>query len=252
MPAPRPAHAQETRDLQNLYSYFLWIPTLRAVLEAITDALTTLVGDHGLYAVFALMLVDAVFPAASELVMVYAGAVAAGAFAGQSVVLFGEAIDSESWAYVAMAISGTLGYLVGSILGWGIGLYGGRPLIERRGRFLHLTPENVDRAERWFERFGDWAVAISRVTPVIRSFISIPAGVVRMPLGRYTLLTIPGSAVWCFGLAGIGWALGSKWEEFHHAFRYAEYLVVAAIILLVVAVVVRHRRTSGAPSGDAA
>jgi membrane protein DedA with SNARE-associated domain len=214
------------------------------VFEAITDALTTLVGDHGLYAVFALMLVDAVFPAASELVMVYAGAVAAGAFTGQSVVLFGEPIESEAWAYVAMATSGTLGYLVGSILGWGIGLYGGRPLIERRGRLLHLTPENVDRAEHWFDRFGDWAVAISRVTPVIRSFISIPAGVVRMPLGRYTLLTIPGSAVWCFGLAAIGWALGSKWEEFHHAFRYAEYLVVAAIVLLIVAVVVRHRRTT--------
>jgi len=222
------------------------------VLEAVTDALTRLVGDHGLYAVFALMLVDAVFPAASELVMVYAGAVAAGAFAGQSVVLFGEPIDSDAWAYVAMAASGTLGYLVGSILGWAIGLYGGRPLIERRGRFLHLTPENLHRAEDWFDRFGDWAVAISRVTPVVRSFISIPAGVVRMPLGRYTLLTIPGSAVWCFGLAGIGFALGSKWEEFHHEFRYAEYAVVAAVVLLVVAAVVRHRRGASAPSGDAA
>jgi len=214
------------------------------VLEAITDALTKLVGDHGLYAVFVLMLVDAVFPAASELVMVYAGAVAAGAFGGQSVVLFGEPIDSDAWAYVAMATSGALGYVVGSILGWAIGLYGGRPLIERRGRFLHLTPENLHRAEGWFDRFGDWAVAISRVTPVVRSFISIPAGVVRMPLGRYTLLTIPGSAVWCFGLAGIGFALGSKWEEFHHEFRYAEYAVVAAIVLLVVAAIVRHRRST--------
>ena len=214
------------------------------MLEAITDALTKLVGDHGLYAVFVLMLVDAVFPAASELVMVYAGAVAAGAFGGQSVVLFGEPIDSDAWAYVAMATSGALGYVVGSILGWAIGLYGGRPLIERRGRFLHLTPENLHRAEGWFDRFGDWAVAISRVTPVVRSFISIPAGVVRMPLGRYTLLTIPGSAVWCFGLAGIGFALGSKWEEFHHEFRYAEYAVVAAIVLLVVAAIVRHRRST--------
>lgn len=214
------------------------------MVETITDALTTLVGDHGLYAVFFLMLIDAVFPAASELVMVYAGAVAAGAFAGQSVVLFGEPIDSELWAYVAMAMSGTLGYLVGSILGWGIGLYGGRPLIERRGRLLHLTPENLHRAESWFERFGDLAVAISRITPVIRSFISIPAGVVRMPLGRYTLLTIPGSAIWCFGLAGIGYALGSKWEDFHHEFRYAEYAVVAVLLAVVAAAIVRHRRSS--------
>src|SRR5215208_7490040 len=148
-----------------------------SILSAITDALTELVGDHGIYAVFVLMFVDAVLPAASELVMVYAGAVAAGAFAGQSVVLFGEPIDSDAWAYVAMATSGALGYLVGSTLGWAIGLYDGRPLIERRGRFLHLTPENLHRAEGWFDRFGDWAVAISRVTPVVRSFISIPAGV---------------------------------------------------------------------------
>jgi membrane protein DedA with SNARE-associated domain len=214
------------------------------VLSAITDALTALVGDHGVYAVFALMFIDAVFPAASELVMVYAGAVAAGAFAGQDVVLFGEKIDSHFWAYVAMATAGTLGYLLGSIAGWAVGLYGGRPFLERRGRFLHLTPENLHRAENWFERFGDLAVLISRVTPVVRSFISIPAGVVRMPFGPYTLLTIPGSAVWCFGLAAIGWGLGSKWEEFHHAFRYADYLVIGAILALVVAAIVRHRRTT--------
>ena len=214
------------------------------MLEAITDALTALVGDYGLYAVFALMLIDAVFPAASELVMVYAGALAAGAFAGQDVVLFGETIDSEPWAYVAMATAGTLGYVLGAIGGWAIGLYGGRPWLERRGRFLHLTPENLHRAEDWFERFGDLAVLISRVTPVIRSFISIPAGVMRMPLGRYTVLTIPGSEVWCFGLAAIGWALGSNWEEFHHQFRYAEYVVVAALVLLVVGMLVHRRRAS--------
>jgi membrane protein DedA with SNARE-associated domain len=214
------------------------------VLSAITDALTTLVGDHGIYAVFILMLIDAIFPAASEIVMVYAGAVAAGAFAGQSVVLFGHEIQSDGWAYFAMAMAGTLGYVVGSILGWGIGYYGGRPLIESRGRFLHLTPENIHRADQWFERFGDLAVAISRITPVIRSFISIPAGVVRMPLGRYTLLTIPGSALWAFGIAAVGYYLGSKWETFHHDFRYAEYVVVAAIVAVIVAAVVRHRRAS--------
>jgi len=244
MPEEDAPDAPNIADLQNLYRRRRRIHTLRRVLEAITDALTTLVGDHGLYAVFALMLIDAVFPAASELVMVYAGAVAAGAFAGQQVVLFGEPIQSDAWAYVAMATAGTAGYFIGSILGWGIGLYGGRPLIERRGRLLHLTPENLHRAEAWFARFGDLAVAISRVTPVVRSFISIPAGVMRMPLGRYTLLTIPGSAIWCFALAGIGWALGSKWEDFHHEFRYAEYVVVGAIVLVIVAAVVRHWRTT--------
>lgn len=214
------------------------------MLEAITDALTALVGDHGLYAVFALMLIDAVLPAASELVMVYAGAVAAGAFAGQDVVLFGERIDSEGWAYLAMALAGGVGYLLGSIAGWAIGFYGGRPFLERHGRWLHVTPERLAHAERWFDRYGDWAVAISRVTPVVRSFIAIPAGVVRMPLLRYTLLSIPGCFLWAFAFAGAGYAAGASWEDFHHEFRYAEYAVAALIVVFVVAAFVRHRRTT--------
>jgi membrane protein DedA with SNARE-associated domain len=213
-----------------------------SILSAITDALTELIGDHGIYAVFVLMFVDALLPAASELVMVYAGAVAAGAFAGQSVVLLGEPIESNFWAYVAMASAGALGYILGSIAGWAIGYYGGRPFVERRGRWLHVTPHTLERAEAWFDRFGDWAVAIGRVTPVVRSFIAIPAGVFRMPLGRYTLLTIPGSVLWAFAFAGAGWAAGSQWEDFHHSFRYAEYVVAAAILVLVVAGVWRHRR----------
>ncbi|MDP9491526.1 MAG: DedA family protein [Actinomycetota bacterium] len=215
-----------------------------SLLTAISDALTEIVGDHGVYAVFILMLVDAVLPAASELVMVYAGAVAAGAFAGQNVVLFGQRIDSDPWAYVVMAMSGATGYIVGSIAGWAIGYYGGRPFLESRGRWLHVTPHTLDRAESWFARFGDWAVAIGRVTPVVRSFIAIPAGLFRMPFGRYTLLTIPGSVVWAFAFAGAGWAFGSRWEDFHHSFRYAEYVVAALILAVIVAGIVRHRRSS--------
>ena len=155
-----------------------------------THAVTSAIGDYGLYAVFGLMLVDAVFPAASELVMLYAGALAAGAFPGQDVILFGAHIDSTFWGYAAMALAGTLGYLVGSIIGWGIGRYGGRPFLERRGRWVHVTPASLDRAEAWFSRWGDWAVLFGRVVPVVRSFISIPAGVLDMPLGRYTVLTV--------------------------------------------------------------
>src|SRR3972149_12322550 len=98
-----------------------------SVTSSITDAVTSLIGDHGLYAVFLLMLVDAVLPAASELVMVYGGALAAGAFAGQDVVLFGARIETPAWAYVAIAASGTLGYLLGSLAGWAIGAFGGPP-----------------------------------------------------------------------------------------------------------------------------
>jgi membrane protein DedA with SNARE-associated domain len=213
-------------------------------VAGITSHLTSLIGDHGLYAVFGLMLIDAVLPAASELVMVYGGALAAGAFAGQNVTLFGSEISSNAWAYVAIALAGTLGYLLGSLGGWAIGLYGGRPLLERRGRWFHLSGERLDRAERWFDRWDDWAVLIGRVTPVVRSFISIPAGVFRMPFWRYTSWTAIGSAVWCFALAGAGLGLGRSYETFHHGFRYADYAVAAAILALAAYLLVRKWRSS--------
>jgi membrane protein DedA with SNARE-associated domain len=200
-----------------------------SILSEITDLLTTVVGDYGLYAVFILMLVDAVLPAASELVMVYGGAVAAGAFAGQSVQLFGWTLDPGLEAYLGIALAGTLGYCAGSALGWWIGARGGRPFLERHGRWLHLDEAKLGRAERRFERWEDWAVFLGRVTPVVRSFVSIPAGVFRAPFRRYNVLTLLGSAIWCFAFAGVGWALGTQWEDFHHAFHYVDYAIVALL-----------------------
>jgi membrane protein DedA with SNARE-associated domain len=207
------------------------------VLASLTGSVTSFVGNHGVYAVFALMALDAVFPAVSELVMVYAGALASGAFAGQHVVLFGSRITTPFWAFTTMALAGSIGYVLGSIGGWAIGRYGGRPLAERHGRLLHLGPERLARAERWFDKHDDWAVVIGRVTPVVRSFVSIPAGIFRMPLGRYTLLTIPGSVAWAFAFAGVGWAFGHNYARFHHAFDIA---LVAGAVLLVLYLVVRQ------------
>ncbi len=211
-------------------------------MHGITDAITSAIGDYGLYAVFLLMLVDAVLPAASELVMLYAGALAAGAFAGQQVTLFGADIDSTAWAYVAMALAGVLGYTLGSVVGWAIGRIGGRPFLERHGRWVHVTPDRLERAESWFDRYGDAAVFFSRLVPVVRSFISIPAGVVRMPLGRFTMLSFLGTLPWCFGFAGAGLALGTGWERFHHAWRYADYVVVALAAAAVLWVAYRMMR----------
>jgi membrane protein DedA with SNARE-associated domain len=207
------------------------------LVASVTGSVTSFVGDHGVYAVFLLMAIDAVFPAASELVMVYAGALASGAFASQHVVLFGHEIEPGFGAYVTMSLSGTLGYLVGAIGGWAIGLYGGRPLVEKRGRLLHLGPERFARAERWFDRHDRWAVLLGRVTPVVRSFVSIPAGIFEMPLGPYTLFTLVGSALWAFAFAAIGYAVGSNYERFHHFFDIA---LVAGAALLVLYLVVRR------------
>jgi membrane protein DedA with SNARE-associated domain len=206
------------------------------VLASVSGTITTFVGDHGVYAVFVLMAIDAVFPAASELVMVYAGALASGAFASQHVVLFGHQIDSGGWAFLTMALAGTLGYLVGAIVGWAIGRRGGRPFVERHGRLLHLGPGRIERAERWFDRHDRWAVLLGRITPVVRSFVSIPAGLFEMRFWPYLWLTALGSAIWAFVLAGIGYAFGSNYERFHHAFDLA---LVAGAALLVLYLVVR-------------
>ena len=213
------------------------------LLASVTSSLTDEVRNHGLYAVFVLMAIDAVLPAASELVMVVGGAVAAGAF-GASFSLFGTDLAHGFRSYLAVALAGTLGYLVGAIVGWWIGLYGGRPLLDRYGGWLHLGPEQLGRAEEWFDRYDDWAVLVGRVTPVVRSFVSIPAGIFRVPFGRYVVLTLIGSAIWCFALAGIGWALGSSYESFHHKFGFVEIAVVAGVLIGIAYLVLRRRRAN--------
>ena len=215
-------------------------------MHEISEFVTGAIGDYGLYAVFLLSVIDAVLPAASELVMVYGGAVAAGALSGHEVTFFGLTVEGTAWAFVAMAAAGTIGYVLGSLAGWAIGLYGGRRYLERHGRWLHVTPAKLERAEAWFERYGDAAVAIGRVLPVIRSFISIPAGIAEMPAARYTALTVLGSVPWYFGLTAVGLAVGSGWERFHESWRYADYAVLALVLFGALFLVARARRKRSA------
>jgi len=206
-------------------------------------SITSFVGDHGVYAVFVLMLAAAVVPAASELVMVYAGAVAGGTFASAHVVLFGHRIDTPAWAYVTMAVTGVLANTIGAVIGWLIGDYGGRPLLERFGKWLHITPQRIARAERWFDRFGVLAVPLGMTTPVIRSFVAIPAGIARMPLSRFVPLALIGCIPFCFGLAGGGWALGSSYGRLHHDFNYVS-IAIGVLVVALIGYLIWRRRSS--------
>lgn len=203
--------------------------------------MTSILAHHGVIAAFVLMAIDAVFPAFSELVMLYGGALASGALT-HKLDVFGSQQTGTN-AYIAIALAGTIGYLLGSLAGWAIGYYGGKPFLERRGRWFHLDAARLDRAERWFRRWEGWAVLIGRVTPVVRSFVSIPAGLFETPLLRYTVLTAIGSAVWCFAWAAAGWGLGTSWEGVHKGFEYVDYVVVAAIVLFVAFVILRGVRS---------
>ncbi len=204
-----------------------------------TAHVTHWIAAHGLTAVFVLMAIDAVLPAGGELVMLFAGALAAGAIAGQ-----------HGPSLVVAVLVGSLGYLAGSLGGWALGRIGGRPLVERHGRWLHLGPARFARAERWFERFGPAFVFFGRLTPLLRSFVSIPAGVLEFPLGPYTALTALASVLWCTAFGVAGYALGAHWDEVHSAFRYADYAVVALLAIGGVWLVSRAlgRRARAAPS----
>ena len=202
-------------------------------LASVTHTITSFVGDHGIYAVFVLMAVDAVFPAASELVMVYAGALAGGAFAGSRSSSSATRSTRSSGLTSPSSLAGTLGYLVGSLIGWAIGAYGGRPLLERHGRWLHLSPENfaprraLVRAPR-----RRCAVFLGRLTPLVRSFISIPAGVFRCAARPLHAADPAGSAIWCFALRRRSAGVSERsYRRVHEDFRFVDYAVIVAVCL---------------------
>jgi membrane protein DedA with SNARE-associated domain len=209
---------------------------------------TSWLAHYGIVAVLVLMFVDAVFPAASELVMVYAGALASGALVHRFDVFGWHATGFA--AYISVVVAGVVGYQLGAIVGWWVGYRGGHPFLERHGRWFHLTPEKLARAERWFQRWDAWAVLLGRITPVARSFVSIPAGVFETPFARYNLFTLIGNGVWCLVLAAVGWALGSSWDSFHKDFRWVEYAVVAGIVVVASYLVLRGRRPATIESAD--
>jgi membrane protein DedA with SNARE-associated domain len=216
-------------------------------LATLTGQLTTWVAQHGVAAVFVLMAIDALLPIGGELIMLYAGVIAAGAIGGVHASLFGTHLSTGLESFLVLCLAGTLGSLAGSLVAWYAGRRGGRAFIERRGRWLHLTPAKLHRAERWFDRYGALAVLLGRLTPLVRSFISIPAGALGSPLGAFTALTLLASTIWSLVFAGVGWALGSSWQSFDHAFRYVDYAAVAAVVVVAVALVLR-RRSSPSPS----
>src|SRR5215831_17151330 len=182
------------------------------------------------------MALAAVVPAASELVMIYAGALASGALEPAHVVLFGHPIDSTGWAYVTVALTGTIGNTVGALGGWAIGRYGGRPLLERHGKWLHVTPKRIERAEGWFDRFGRVAVPLGFAAPVIRSFVAIPAGFLREPLGRFIPQAMLGCAIFC-------WALGKSYNSLHDALTYVGIALVV-LVLIALAFLWYRKRSS--------
>jgi membrane protein DedA with SNARE-associated domain len=203
---------------------------------SITDPLVQLAVDivdkAGMGGIFVLMLLEsACIPIPSEATMLFAG--------------FNVAEGRFSLFWVVMV--GTLANLVGSWIAYAIGYYGRIDILEKHGAKLHIKPKHLQWADDWFERYGDATVFFSRMLPIIRTFISLPAGVAKMPFWRFTVLTFVGCLPWVFMLTFIGQQVGDRWESWKDKLHYVDYAVAAAIVVGIVYLVVRARRSrSGA------
>lgn len=196
------------------------------ITAPIVNFATDQVGAYGVLAVFLLMILEsACIPVPSEAIMIYGG------------FLVSQGDESLFWIVAA----GVAGNVIGSWIAYSVGRYRGREWA-LRWHWLHITPKRLDTADHWFGRYGSWAVLISRCLPIIRTFISLPAGIARMPFWRFTTLTLVGCIPWVLLLALAGRKVGDNWEDLQHNLHYFDYALVLAIIVGVVYLVVRQRR----------
>ena len=185
------------------------------MLEWLEHLITDYLGDYGYQAVFVLMVLEsACIPIPSEVTMVFGGFL----------------VSRGELDFFWVAMLGTIANVVGSWIAYWIGLRGGRPLLERWGKYIFLRKHEIDRAEVWFEKHGEMAVFVSRLLPVVRTFISLPAGVARMPFGKFTIYTFLGCLPWTFALTWAGLLLGDNWET---VLKYGEPISWAIALALV-------------------
>ena len=190
---------------------------------------------------------SAMIPLPSELVLPYAGFL----ISDPSQL---EPITQARWEFWIVVIVATLGNTIGSLIGYGIGAWGGRPFLERWGRYLLIRPHELEIAERFFQKYGPATAFFSRLLPIVRTFISFPAGVARMPLGKFILYSTLGALPWSIVLVWAGVQLGGNWVEIRHALQpFDSAIAVAAVLLIALFVWWRlgrpgwRRRASGAP-----
>jgi membrane protein DedA with SNARE-associated domain len=196
------------------------------ILETLSNFVISVIEQLGYAGVFVAMgLESACIPLPSEVIMPFAG----------FVVWKGEL------TLIGVTLAGTAGSLAGSLVAYFVGGYGGLPLLERYGKYVLIRKSELDRAHAWFGRYGETAVLVSRVLPIVRTFISLPAGVARMDVKKFSLYTVLGSLPWCFGLAYVGVLLGPHWSDLEALFRYLDIVVIAGIIGLV-GYLIYHRK----------
>jgi membrane protein DedA with SNARE-associated domain len=189
----------------------------------LTDWVQDLLGEGSYLVLTGLLILENLFPPIpSEVVLPFAGAL----------------VSDGGMGFAGAVFFATIGSLVGALLLYAVGRYGGRPLIYRHSRIIRISEAQLDRADAWFDRRGPWIVLFGRLIPGVRSIVSIPAGASEMPLLPFVGLTVVGSTVWNAALIGAGWGLGENWDEVSGVVDAATNVVIALIVLAIVAGVV--------------
>lgn len=215
---------------------------LASLSDTTVNEIAHFIGEAGLPGVFALMALScACVPIPSEFVLLFAGFAAADP---------AQAGTSHHLGFAAVVLVALAGTMVGSWLAYAVGRFGRLELFERHGARIHMGPAQVQRAEDWFARRGEAAVLVGRVIPVVRAFISLPAGVARMNIVRFSVYSLLGAIPWVVGLTLGGEALGSNWKSVRTGFEDATYAVVALVVVWVAYRVLRRRRLREAPAAD--
>jgi membrane protein DedA with SNARE-associated domain len=202
---------------------------LAAITDRLVDFAVNVVGDLGIAGIFVLMIPEsACIPIPSEATMLFAG--------------FN--VAEGKYTLLAAVAAGVAANVIGSWISYAIGYYGRTGLLERHGSKLHIKASHLQTADRWFERHGEITVFFARMVPIVRTFISLPAGAARMPFWRFTLFTTLGCVPWVFMLAFVGKQAGQNWTSWKDSLHYVDYAVLALIIVGIVYLVVRRRRRS--------
>src|SRR5688572_27467335 len=200
------------------------------IVDPIVEFATDFIEATGLVGVFVLMLLEsACIPVPSEAIMLFAG--------------FN--VSEGDLTMFGIIAAGVLGNVVGSWIAWAAGYYGRLELLEKN-RLIHINPKHLAWADDWFQRHGDATVFFTRMLPIIRTFISLPAGVAKMPFWRFTILTFVGCVPWVFMLTFIGMEVGENWEQWKDSLHYVDYAVAAMLVGGAIYLVVRYRRGPGA------
>jgi membrane protein DedA with SNARE-associated domain len=198
------------------------------ISDVFSNFITTAIEQLGYYGIFMAMgLGSACVPIPSEIIMPFSGYIA---WEGKLNI-------------IGVIVVGALGCLAGSLLAYGVGRYGGTPFLEKYGRYVLIRKREIDRAHEWFERHGEMAIFLSRMLPVIRSFISLPAGIAKMDVKKFSVYTFFGSLPWCFALAYAGVMLGQNWKELGNALESLGIIVLLGVITILGYVIYRRKTT---------